>query len=161
MNFANGRGLARRLACLAALATIACGTEQSTTSSAQPLTEFPYATARPDCAPWDGPAVGIVFAVTADTAEAAARPYIYVGLYDTRDRLLGRTVRWPAEPVLGGASLCSVDGNCTAADSGVVTLDALESDSVIPGRLRLVIPGRPALEGTFRAVWRPRIAMCG
>jgi hypothetical protein len=133
----------------------------SATPATQPLAEFPYATARPDCAPWDGPAVGIVFTVTADTAEAAATPYVYVGLYDTQDRLLGRTIRWLAERVLGGGSLCTVDGNCTAADSGVVRLDALEDDSVIPGRLRLVIPGGPVLDGTFRAVWRSRIARCG
>jgi len=155
---------APRLACLiaAALTVIACGTEPSPTPSAQPLPEFPFALATPDCAPWDGPAVGILLSTTADTAVSAAAPYLYVGLYDTRDRLVRRTIRWPAERVTGGASWCVAAGDtCMAADSGVVRLDAAEGDSVLPGRLRLVFPGGAVLDGSFRARWRPRTAMCG
>jgi hypothetical protein len=146
---------------IAFVATALACREPAATPSTQPLTEFRYATARPDCAPWDGPAVGITLTTTADTVDAAAPPYIYVGLYDTRERLLGRTLRWPAAPQSGGASWCAVDGTCAPADSGVVTLEALEGDSVLVGRLRLVFAGRPALDGAFRAAWRPRLAMCG
>ena len=161
MNFVKGPALARWLARLAALTMIACGTEPSDTPSAQPLREFPFATARPDCAPWDGPAVGILLTTTADTVPPAGAPYLYVGLYDTRDRLLRRTIRWPAEPVEGGASWCSDGDHCTPADSGIVRLDALEGDSALAGRLRLVFPGGAVLDGSFRGTWRPRAAMCG
>jgi hypothetical protein len=161
MNLVNGRALARRLACLAAAATIACRSEPSGTRSTRPLPEFPFALASPDCAPWDGPAVAILFTATADTVAPDSAPYLHVGLYDTRDRLLRRTIRWPAETDVGGASWCVDGDDCMAADSGVVQLDALEGDSVIPGRLRLVFPGGAVLDGSFRARWRPRAAMCG
>lgn len=152
---------ASALACLAALAMIACGREQSTTSSAQPLADFPFASATPDCAPWDGPAVAILLTATGDTLPPATAPYLHVGLYDARDRLLRRTVRWPAETAVGGASWCVDGDDCMAADSGLVRLDALEGDSVLPGRLRLVFPGGAVLDGSFRATWRPRQALCG
>ena len=161
MDFVNGRTMTRGLACLAALALIACGTEPSDTPSAQPLPEFPFATASPDCAPWDGPAVAILLTATGDTLPPAAAPYLHIGLYDTRDRLLRRTIRWPADAQVGGASWCVDGDDCMAADSGIVRLEAIESDSVLPGRLRLVFPGGAVLDGSFRAIWRPRLAMCG
>jgi len=161
MNLVKGPALPRWLARLAALTAIACGTEPSETPAAQPLPEFPFATASPDCAPWDGPAVGILLTATADTVLPAAAPYLHVGLYDTRDRLLRRTIRWPAETDVGGASWCVEGDDCMAADSGIVWLEALEGDSVLPGRLRLVFPGGAVLDGSFRATWRPRAAMCG
>ena len=147
------------VACLVA-AAVACE-RPSATPSTPPLAEFPYATATPDCAPWDGPAVAILFTATADTVAPDSAPYLRVGLYDARERLLRRTIRWPAETDVGGASWCVDGDDCMAADSGVVQLDALERDSVIPGRLRLVFPGGAVLDGSFRATWRPRTALCG
>ena len=162
MNIVNGPAPARWLARLAALATIACASEPATNLSSQPLPDFPFATARPDCAPWDGPAVGILLTTTADTIPSDTTPYLYVGLYDTRDRLLRRTISWPAEPVTGGASWCvGAGGDCMAADSGQVRLDSIEGDSILAGRLRLVFPGGAVLDGSFRARWRSRAAMCG
>jgi hypothetical protein len=161
MKVVSGTALGRWLARLATLALMACGTEPSETPSAQPLPEFPFATASPDCAPWDGPAVAILLTATADTVPPVAAPYLHVGLYDTRDRLLRRTTRWPAETDVGGASWCVDGDDCMAADSGIVRLEALEGDTVLPGRLRLVFPGGAVLDGSFRATWRPRLAMCG
>jgi hypothetical protein len=161
MHYVNGRAFARRLACLAAVATIACGTEPDPTLPSEPIREFPFATASPSCAPWDGPAVAILLTATADTLPPAAAPYLNVGLYDSRDRLLRRTISWPAETEVGGASWCVDGDDCMAADSGVVRLDAVEDDSVLAGRLRLHFPGGAVLDGSFRATWRPRTAICG
>jgi hypothetical protein len=45
--------------------------------------------------------------------------------------------------------------------SGAVRFETLEGDSVLPGRLRLVFRDHAALDGPFRASWRPRLALCG
>lgn len=148
-------------ACLAATVAIACQADPSAMPATRPLTEFPHAMARPDCAPWDGPAISILLTLTTDTADPPATPFVHVGLYESLDRLLGRTIRWPAETEVGAASWCHAVSDCVRADSGVVLLDALAGDSVLAGRLRLGFPERGALDGAFRAVWRPTSALCG
>ncbi len=151
----------RLVACLAAAAFVACDPDPSATPSTRPLTEFPHATATPDCAPWDGAAVTILLTRNADTTEPVAAPFVRVTLYESEDRLVGRTIRWPADRDVGGASWCDADDTCVGATAGVVSVDALDGDSVLPGRLRLTFPDRAPLDGAFRAIRRPRLAMCG
>ena len=146
-------------ASLAALATLAC--REPATPPARPLKEFPFATASSDCAPWDGPAVSVLLTPTAQSGESVAAPFLRVTLYDSRERVARRTIRWPGDAEVGGASWCRADDDCVAADSGAVRLEVLEGDSVLPGRLRLVFAGHAPLEGSFRAAWRPRVTRCG
>jgi len=150
---------ALRWATLAA-AALACAGEP-VTPSALPLNEFPFATAYPDCAPWDGPAVSIVLTSALDTAETETPPLVRVMVYDTAERLVGRTTVWPNEAEVGSAVWCVADGDCAVADSGVVVLERLSGDTALVGRLRLVFVQRGLLDGAFHARWRPRIPLCG
>ena len=151
---------AARLATLAAVA-LACRAEPPATPSSEPLADFPYAAASLDCAPWDGPAVGIVLTRTADTAQVPAAPYVRVMLYNSPNRLAGQTIGWPGDAEVGSATWCVVGDDCVVADSGLVQIETVIGDSVLPGRLRLAFPGGARLDGSFRATWRPRVALCG
>ncbi len=143
-----------------AAVTLSCAGEP-VTPSALPLNEFPFATAYPDCAPWDGPAVSIVLTPALDTAETETPPLVRVMVYDTAERLVGRTTVWPGDAEVGSAVWCVADGDCAVADSGVVVLEHLSGDTALVGRLRLVFVQRGLLDGAFQARWRPRTPLCG
>lgn len=139
----------------------ACRAETGPSPSSQPLAEFPYATARPDCAPWDGPAISITLTPTADPPAELTPPYLLVMVYGSHDRLLGRTTVWPGDAEVGSAVWCAAEGDCAVADTGIVRLGQVAGDSVLPGGVRLVFPRGARLDGSFRAVWRPHIPLCG
>lgn len=128
---------------------------------AEPLSGFPVAQAGPDCAPWDGAAVTILFSAPSLLTDSIRPPYLRVSLWKGLEALAGRTWRWPVEEQIGAASLCVTEANCRAAITGVVRLDPVGADSVVTGRLRLDFADRPALGGSFRAAWRARAALCG
>jgi hypothetical protein len=117
--------------------------------------------ASPDCAPWDGPAVTIVFTRDSTPPDSVRPPYFSVSLWKGRDQLSGHEWRWPGDENIGGASLCGEAGTCQAAAGGTVWLDRTDAGSPVTGGLRLEFGGQPSLEGRFTAAWRPRQAVCG
>lgn len=144
-----------------AAALLACRAETGPAPSSQPLAEFPYATAGPDCAPWDGPAIAVLLTPTADPLADLLPPYVRVMVYGSQESLLGRTTAWPGGAEVGSAAWCAVADDCVVADSGIVRLGQISGDTVLAGGVRLVFPGGARLDGSFRAVWRPHIALCG
>lgn len=127
----------------------------------RPIAGFDRAEARMDCAPWDGPAVTVTLSAASTDPDSVVAPYLHVSLWKPLDALAGRTWRWPQEgEQIGGASYCATEAECQAATKGVVWLDRIGSDSLVSGRLRLSFDGS-AVAGSFRAAWRPRVAMCG
>jgi hypothetical protein len=128
---------------------------------AEPLAGFPVAQAGPDCAPWDGPAVTILFSTESVHPESIRAPYLRVSLWQNLEGLTGRAWRWPVAEQIGAASWCLTDEDCRAATTGAVWLEAVGPDSTVAGRLRLEFADQPVLAGSFRAVWRPRVVGCG
>ncbi|MFN0179912.1 MAG: hypothetical protein ACKVZ0_14025 [Gemmatimonadales bacterium] len=138
-----------------------CRPEPPSDLPAEPLAGFPVAQAGPDCAPWDGAAVTILFSAESVHPDSIRAPYLGVSLWQHLGRLTGRAWRWPAAEQIGAASWCLSDEDCRAATTGAVWLEPVGPDSIVAGRLRLEFVDQPALAGSFRAVWRPRLARCG
>lgn len=99
---------------LAAPAALACR-DPAVTPSARPLADFPFATATPDCAPGDGPAVSVLLTTVPQTAEPVPAPFVRVSLYAALEGVAHRTVRWPTDTETGGASWCPAADDCVGA----------------------------------------------
>lgn len=125
------------------------------------MTGFPIATATPDCAPWDGPALSIVLSGESADPDSTQPPFLHVALWQSLDRVVGPIWRWPVDAQIGAASLCLAEQDCRAATRAIVWLEPFGVDSAVAGRLRLEFADRPTIAGSFRATWRPRIGRCG
>ena len=145
----------------AALLVAACARSAGPVLPSEPLPGFPTAQAGPDCAPWDGPAVTLIFTAAGTPTDSIRAPYLRVSLWKDLGQLAGHTWEWPRDEQAGAASLCRTQEACEAATTGVVRLERVGADSLITGRLRLGFADQPPLAGRFAAVWRPRAAICG
>ncbi len=144
-----------------ALALAACRHAPPSELPAEPLSGFPALRAGPDCAPWDGSAVTILFAAALPTADSVRPPYLRVSLWKDLESLEGHTWRWPVTESIGAASLCTTEDDCRAASKATIWIEPVGPDSAIAGRLRLEFSDRPTLAGSFRAPWRTRRGRCG
>ena len=150
-----------RVGAVAVALTAACGPSDPPAEPAGDVPGFSVVQAWQDCAPWDGPAVSIVFSGLGSTGDVIVPPYLTVSLWKAPEELEGQTWRWAAAQDIGAASLCRSDQDCELATNGVVTVDRTAVDSLLTGSLRLEFGDRPAVEGTFRATWRQRMFLCG
>ncbi len=144
-----------------ALALAACRTAPPSELPAEPFSGFPAVRAGPDCAPWDGSAVTILFSAAFPTPDSVRPPYLRISLWKDLESLAGHTWRWPVAETIGAASLCATEDDCRAASKATIWLEPVGPDSVIAGRLRLEFPDQPTLAGSFRAPWRQRRGRCG
>ncbi len=144
-----------------ALASAACRSGPPSELSAEPLPGFPAVRAGPDCAPWDGSAVTILFATEFPAPDSVRPPYLRVSIWKDLESLAGHTWRWPVAETIGAASLCSSDDDCRAASKATIWIGPVGPDSAIAGRLQLDFPGQPSLAGSFRAAWRTQRGRCG
>ncbi len=130
-----------------------------------PPAGFRYASAAPDCAPWDGPAIAIHLANTPGSDSAgiseATRPLLRIVLYPRDPRVTGRTYRWPADPEAAAGYRCQAGDACDGAIDGEVTLLPAPGDTVYEGSLRLHFPDGTTISGGFHATWHDRRMMCG
>jgi hypothetical protein len=126
---------------------------------------FPYASAAPDCAPWDGAAISILLAAEpgSDTAGIAetVRPLLRVAIYPRDTGVTGRTYRWPADPQVAAGLRCEGGDSCEVSDGGEVTLLPAPGDTLFEGSVRLHFADGATISGGFRATWHPRRILCG
>lgn len=150
---------------LAAAALAACQGPGSSPSVPAPPEGFSFATAAPDCAPWDGPAVTILLSnhPGSDTAgiTESARPLLRVVLYPRGSGVAGQKFHWPADPEMAIGQRCPAEGECEGATDGEVSLLPSPADSALEGSLRLHFSDGTTISGGFHATWHPRRMMCG
>jgi hypothetical protein len=126
---------------------------------AEPPAEFPFATATAECGPADGPAVAVYLLRDSVPAVPPGGPHVQLYVWHGLDELEGRP--W----TVGGSS---TDGFAEYQDGmgaatplhGTVTVTAVRADS-ITGDVDLASEGVFRVRGGFRAVWIPRVVMCG
>jgi hypothetical protein len=122
---------------------------------------YPLAYVMRDCAPWDGPALTIVFTSHAMDSLEAAYPMLRVAIYPRGESMTGHTYRWPAEPEMAAGMRCTSADACEAATAGQVTLRAVRPDTAVEGRVAMRFASGEESSGGFRAAWLKRRVMCG
>ena len=123
-----------------------------------PEREWPHASARADCAPWDGPATTIILSES-PIDDSPTGPYLSISVYRSPRQAGGRT-RVEAEQTEGmSARFCAGDSPCVPADDGWV--DLTPGDSVISGRHSLRLTDGRILTGRFTARVDYRQVLCG
>lgn len=123
-----------------------------------PGVEWPYAEARADCAPWDGPATTIILSES-PIGDSLPGAYLEISVYRSLTRVAGRTSIEGEPASTMSARMCQGNTPCIAADAGWV--DLTEADSTLVGRYRLrLIDGR-TLTGAISAPIRNRQTLCG
>ena len=115
-----------------------------------------------DCAPWDGAATSVYLS---DGPGAGAlpppAPYLHIALYDTPERLAGKTVTLGrSEEGSGIAVWCLYDTSCSPASSGTVEIGPRSSGDGITGSYLISFPDR-SIRAEFRVTWQPRQVLCG
>ena len=145
---------------LTAAAVAGCQGPGSTPSVPPAPEGFPFATAGPDCAPWDGPAVTVF--LTASPADSTSVPTPYLGLstYRSPTEVEGRRFEWPAKEQVAGAYRCRAEGDCEASRLGYIRFDRSLPDGTLIGAFVAEFP-RDTVEGGFRATWVARRMFCG
>jgi hypothetical protein len=132
----------------------------SDSGPAEPPSEFPFASATPECGPADGPAVTIY--LLRDTMPelppggARVRLYLWHGLDDLR----GRSWAVGGDSQDGFADYRDGTGTMTPL-RGTVTVTRVLADSTVEGEVALVSEGTFSVGGGFRATWIPRTLLCG
>lgn len=128
-----------------------------------PTESWPYAVARPDCAPWDGAATS-VYLTTAplDSDPVSPMPSLRLSVY--RDLQGVRGARWTlgdSGPDGAAAVFCSGEDACLAATSGWIRFDAGPAAGPLTGAYEVVFPDGVRRAGRFRAPVQEIAALCG
>lgn len=150
---------------LLATGILGCDSPAPVATVPPPPAGFPYASAAPDCAPWDGAAITILLGAEPASDSAGipetVRPLLRVAIYPRETGITGRTYRWPADPESAAGLRCQAGDSCEQAVDGEVTLLPAPGDSVFEGSLRLHFADGTTISGGFHATWRPRRILCG
>jgi tryptophan-rich sensory protein len=121
-----------------------------------------HGVAAADCAPWDGSATSFYLTndASADSLPVTA-PFLHIAVYDTPERLGGRTVTLGrSEAGSGIAVWCQTESSCAQATSGTVEFDRFTPGAELTGSYLIAFPdGR--VTAAFRAAWYARRALCG
>jgi hypothetical protein len=127
---------------------------------AEPPSEFPFASATPECGPADGPAVTIYLLTdtmpTRPPSGAHVRVYVWHGLHDLR----GQSWTVGGDSQDGFADYQDGTGAATPL-RGTVTVTRVLADSIVEGEVALTSEGVFSVRGGFRANWIPRALLCG
>lgn len=130
------------------------------TGLADPLTDFPFASASPECGPADGPAVTIDLVQDTMPTLPPRGPRVRAYLWHTLPELTGRSWSVGGNSPDGAADYWDSAGTITAL-RGTVTVTTVLADSIVAGEVDLVSAGTFRVRGGFRARWIPRTPLCG
>jgi hypothetical protein len=124
--------------------------------------EYPYAVAYSKCAPWDGPAVGIVLMKTKEECPPAAGfPYAEVSLWKELPVKAPKKIELKDGASVGSAINCKERGSCDSL-SAVINVQSFEEGKAVSGNYRLVWPDGTTYEGKFQAPWCTKTRLkCG
>lgn len=126
---------------------------------------FRYASASPDCAPWDGRAITILLSDRPGTDSGGIsgdrRPLVRVSIYPRSASVGRQSYEWPADPQAGSAIRCLAGADCESATRGIVTITNGLPDTVVLGSIQLHFADGSGITGGFRARWIQRQVLCG
>ena len=122
---------------------------------------FSYGTIQSSCAPWDGPAIGIMLTTGPAECKRTSEPFLSIGIWRGLPVQAGQVVKFAPGSDAGFASRCKKEGNCERAQSGTITFDRYEEGSGASGRYELHFKGEETLSGTFDVKWCQEHVICG
>ena len=126
------------------------------------LTPYPYAYARRDCAPWDGPAFSVVLTDTPAQPDSLTTSFLRIAVWRGIESAIGRTLAWEGTTSqVGTASRCQADGRCEEASRGEIRVEWRTADSLLGGEFRVDFGRTRSERGRFTAAWVPDRVMCG
>jgi hypothetical protein len=144
----------------AVFATVIAVVAIATTAISAPGS-FSYGTIQSSCAPWDGPAIGIMLTTGPAECKRTSEPFISIGIWRGLPVQAGQVVKFAPGSDAGFASRCKKEGNCERAQSGTITFDRYEEGSGASGRYELHFKGEETLSGTFDVKWCQERVICG
>ncbi|KGF73586.1 hypothetical protein DO97_19130 [Neosynechococcus sphagnicola sy1] len=127
---------------------------------------FPYASIRDDCAPWDGAAVTIRLSQRPDHCQFTHYPAIEIRLWMGRNELMPKlpasySLPSNAQNSQGVVILCDRPNHCQTAQSSRIWLDAIYPDTTAKGSYSIQVDGKN-LEGHFHTEkWCTQRVLCG
>jgi len=124
-------------------------------------TEYSYAFAVPECAPWDGPAVVLYLLDSHSDAVPPATRHVRVAIWKGLDELAHQTFRWPLDQQTGTGEQCSSADSCEPAIEGQIAFGDVERDSSIEGELDVRFATGDRVRQAFKAAWQPLRVRCG
>ncbi len=140
------------------LALLAC---DGGPAEAGPTESWPYAVARPDCAPWDGAATSVYLTATPLDSGASPMPILRLSVYHDLGSVRG--ARWTlgdSGPDGAAAVLCTSEQACQSAASGWIEFES-GAAGPLSGRYDVVFPDGVRRAGQFRAPVQEITALCG
>jgi len=119
-----------------------------------------HAVAWRTCAPWDGPAVALVFAGDSVAAETPVRPYVEFRIDRSAELLSGQRVQFDGSGSdSGSAVICGATERCDPVKAEL-EFGTAAPPADLTGRYRVMLMGA-WVQGAFRARWLARQEMCG
>ena len=115
--------------------------------------ELDHAVAYRACGPADGPAVGITIATVPGTSPEVAAPYLRVAVWQTVERLAGRSWNLVGGDEEGAAWFHETPSEFETPTSGSVRIRAVGPDRTIEGTVDVVFPKAGRIQRSFRAEW--------
>ena len=122
--------------------------------------KYSYAVVRPDCAPWDGPAITI-YLTTKRSAREITAPLLKISLWRNLPPPLNQPISLNSSSQLGVATRCLRLEHCEAALSGTITLTSYTARGGAAGSYELKFKNGEEERGSFRADWQNIVQMCG
>jgi hypothetical protein len=113
---------------------------------------YPFAVIRQECAPWDGPALGIHLTKSKVTSREIPFPSVYITLWRQLPPSVNQTVSLDGGH-FGDAGRCLQAGKCERATSAVLTLTAYDAHRVA-GTYVLRFKNGDGESGSFEAQWQ-------
>lgn len=126
-----------------------------------PATGLAHAAATVACGPADGPAVAIYLASAPVESLEPAAPYLRFYVWQSLERLSGRSWAVAGRESEGGAWLHSTATDYEIAIGGRVTVSSVAPDSTIEGSADVTFPSAGRIRVRFRAEWLSRAVLCG
>jgi hypothetical protein len=120
---------------------------------------YPFASAASDCAPWDGPAVTVLF-TTIPMGNPTPSPFVRVSVYRDINSVPGGSYNWTEGDQTATALRCSSSARCERATNGRIAFQRLSAQS-LTGNTDLLFADGTRFRGAFRASLNPRPIACG
>jgi hypothetical protein len=144
---------------LLAILALACGEPRQGAPTAP--AEYPFAWARSDCAPLDGPAVSVFLTREPTTSDDVPVPRIWISIWRGLAEVKAHRFTLAASNSrVGAASLCLDWDDCEPL-AGWVRFGRSAPDGALKGEYELWTTTGRRLAGRFTAEWRERTAFCG
>ena len=136
---------------------VAAGCAQSGAAST-----YPHALIMASCAPWDGPAIGLILsAKPASCGKAADGPYLSIYIWRDLPTSGPKTIDFKESGDNGGASRCTGANDCQRATTGRLIFTKYDQNGEVDGSYEFHFKDGSVEQGSFKAEWCHERVMCG